>query len=110
MGSDFAPIVLLRLDFLSQPGSKFRKIALADASSSATTERETAVVEVNQLERFSRVLGYAVIAAWSELPQQVQHALFERAVVLGHEAESDESLREELAQFLHNHHKRTAGS
>jgi hypothetical protein len=62
------------------------------------------------IERFSRVLGHAVIAAWSDLPKPVQHELFERAVALGHEAERDESLREELAQFLHEHHKRTAGS
>jgi hypothetical protein len=68
-------------------------------------------MEVNhQIEKFSRVLGHAVIAAWSDLPPQVQHDLFERAVVLGHAEERDESLREELAQFLHNHHKRTAGT
>jgi hypothetical protein len=62
-----------------------------------------------QIERFSRILGRAVIAAWSDLPQQVQHDLFERTVALGHEGERDESLREELAQFLHERHKRTAG-
>ena len=64
----------------------------------------------DQIERISRALGRAVIAAWSELPQHVQHDLFERAVMLGHERERDESLREELAQFLHDHHKRTAGT
>jgi len=63
----------------------------------------------DQIERFSRILGRAVIAAWSDLPQQVQHDLFERAILLGHEGERDESLREELAQYLHEHHKRTAG-
>ena len=63
----------------------------------------------DQLELFSRALGHAVIAAWSDLPKPVQHELFERAVVLGHEAERDESLREKLAQFLHDHHRRTAG-
>jgi hypothetical protein len=64
----------------------------------------------DQIERLSRILGRAVIAAWSDLPQQVQHDLFERAVELGHKGERDESLREELAQFLHEHHKRTAGT
>lgn len=63
----------------------------------------------DQIERFSRILGRAAIAAWSELPQPVQHDLFERAVMLGHEDERDESLREELAHFLHEKHKRTAG-
>jgi hypothetical protein len=75
------------------------------------SEREEPVTQVNpQVDKFSRILGYAVITGWSDLPQQVQHDLFERAVVLGHEAERDEGLREELAQFLHNHHKRTAGT
>jgi len=64
----------------------------------------------DQIDRLSLVLGRAVIAAWSDLPQNVQHDLFERAVMAGHEKERDESLREELAQFLHDHHKRTAGT
>jgi len=64
----------------------------------------------DQIERLSRILGRAVIAAWSDLPKHVQHDLFERAVMAGHEKERDESLREELAQFLHDHHKRTAGT
>lgn len=64
-----------------------------------------------QSERFSRILGDAVIALWSNLPHDVQHDLFERAVLIGHEGEQDESLREELAQHLHHHHhKRTAGT
>ena len=29
--------------------------------------------------------------------------------LLGHQTERDESLREQLAQFLHDHHERTAG-
>jgi hypothetical protein len=41
------------------------------------------------------------------LPQEMQHTLFERAVVLGHRSERDESLREQLAKFLHDHHERT---
>jgi hypothetical protein len=32
--------------------------------------------------------------------------LFEHAVVLGHQGERDESLREQLAKFLHDHHSR----
>jgi hypothetical protein len=35
------------------------------------------------------------------------NTLFERAVVLGHKGERDESLREQLAKFLHDHHPRT---
>jgi len=58
--------------------------------------------------RFAVVLGEAVIARWSALPQELQQELFEHAVVLGHHGERDESLREELARFLHERHPRTA--
>jgi hypothetical protein len=51
----------------------------------------------------------AALDLWSELPRELQQTLFERAVVLGHQTERDESLREQLAQFLHDHHERTAG-
>jgi hypothetical protein len=51
----------------------------------------------------------AALDLWSELPRELQQTLFERAVVLGHQTERDESLREQLAQFLHAHHERTAG-
>jgi hypothetical protein len=58
--------------------------------------------------RYFLVLGAAAAELWSELPQDWQHTLFERAVVLGHQGERDESLREQLAKFLHDHHARTA--
>jgi hypothetical protein len=57
--------------------------------------------------RFFLVLGAAAADLWSELTHELQHTLFERAVVLGHEGERDESLREQLAKFLHDHHART---
>jgi hypothetical protein len=59
-------------------------------------------------ERFVGVMGLAALDLWSELPQEVQQSLFERAVLLGHKTERDESLREQLAQFLHANHERTA--
>jgi hypothetical protein len=58
-------------------------------------------------ERFVGVMGLAAIDLWSELPQEIQQRLFERAVLLGHKSERDESLREQLAQFLHANHDRT---
>ena len=58
--------------------------------------------------RYFLVLGAAAADLWSELPQDLQQQLFERAVVLGHQGEQDESLREQLAKFLHDHHERTA--
>jgi len=59
-------------------------------------------------ERFVAALGLAALDLWGELPQEVQQRLFEQAVVRGHKTERDESLREQLAQFLHDHHERTA--
>jgi hypothetical protein len=47
-------------------------------------------------------LGKAVTAIWSNLPQDVQHELFEHAV-----AAQDDTTRERLAVFLHAIHFRT---
>jgi hypothetical protein len=58
-------------------------------------------------DRYLTVLGAAAADLWSNLPQELQQSLFERAVVLGHKSERDESLREQLAKFLHDHHART---
>ena len=52
-------------------------------------------------------LGKAVTHVWAELPMPIQEKLFEHAVVAGHRTERDESLREQLAKFLHDHHART---
>jgi hypothetical protein len=68
---------------------------------------EGSMAENEGAERFAKVLGEAAIDLWSELPQEFQHQLFERAVRLGHKTERDESLREQLAQFLHARHERT---
>jgi hypothetical protein len=59
------------------------------------------------LKRYLVVLGAATAELWSNLSQELQHTLFERAVMLGHKSERDESLREQLAKFLHDHHART---
>jgi hypothetical protein len=65
------------------------------------------VAEDKNAERYLLVLGTAAADLWSHLPQELQHSLFERAVILGHKSERDESLREQLAKFLHDHHTRT---
>jgi hypothetical protein len=52
-------------------------------------------------------LGEAVLERWAQLPQDIQHTIFEQAVVCGHHDERDESLREQLAEYLHDHHPRT---
>ncbi len=57
--------------------------------------------------RYFLALGAAAADLWSDLPAELQQTLFERAVLLGHQSERDESLREQLAKFLHDHHERT---
>ena len=71
---------------------------------SATSDN---VGEDKNAERYLLVLGTAAADLWSHLPQELQQSLFERAVVLGHKSERDESLREQLAKFLHDHHTRS---
>jgi hypothetical protein len=58
-------------------------------------------------DRFAPLLGAATLHLWAELPAAIQEKLFEHAVVIGHGRERDESLREELAKFLHDRHART---
>ena len=57
--------------------------------------------------RFAPLMGHAAIHVWAELPREVQEKLFEHAIVIGHQSERDESLREQLAKFLHDRHIRT---
>jgi hypothetical protein len=57
--------------------------------------------------RFTALLGEAAIHVWAELPHAAQEKLFEHAVVIGHRRERDESLREQLARYLHDRHART---
>jgi hypothetical protein len=66
-----------------------------------------AVAREAQDRRFVLALGNAALHVWAELPAATQEKLFEHAVVAGHRSERDESLREELAIFLHDHHART---
>jgi hypothetical protein len=53
-------------------------------------------------EQLTRALGEAVIRIWSDLPQDVQDRLFKEAV-----ATQGESIRSQLAVFLHDQHERT---
>jgi hypothetical protein len=54
-------------------------------------------------EQLTRALGEAVIRMWSDLPQDVQNHLFQEVV-----ASQGESIRSQLAVFLHDKHSRTA--
>jgi len=53
-------------------------------------------------DQLTRALGEAVIRIWSNLPQDVQNHLFQEAV-----RSQGESIRPQLAVFLHNKHPRT---
>jgi len=74
----------------------------------ATMQGTSAMASEADLERrFVPLLGAAALHLWAELPQEVQRVLFEHALVIGHRSERDESLREQLAQFLHDRHIRS---
>lgn len=54
-------------------------------------------------DQLTRALGDAVIRIWSNLPQDVQNHLFQEAV-----SSQGESIRSQLAIFLHDKHSRTS--
>ena len=54
-------------------------------------------------DQLTRALGEAVIRIWSNLPQDLQNHLFQEAVT-----SQGESIRSQLAVFLHDKHSRTA--
>jgi hypothetical protein len=54
-------------------------------------------------DQLTRALGEAVIRIWSNLPQDVQNHLFQEAV-----SWQGESIRSQLAVFLHDKHSRTS--
>lgn len=53
-------------------------------------------------ERCEALIGRSALALWSRFPRDVQEMLFEAAV------SGNESLRHDLAVFLHDRHPRTA--
>jgi hypothetical protein len=94
-----------------EPAGRFDDLqACRPARSAGQPDQEermnTKVLNAND-ERFALALGEAVIAAWGKLPKDIQEVIFEQAVRAGHRDERDESLREQLAVFLHEHHPRT---
>jgi len=54
---------------------------------------------------FSLALGQTIIKMWADLPHDIQCHLFEQTV-----ASHGESLRPQLAAFLHDRHPRTAAT
>jgi hypothetical protein len=56
----------------------------------------------NSTLEFERLLGRAALALWSDFPRDVQENLFETAVA------GEDTMRNHLAQYLHDHHPKTA--
>jgi hypothetical protein len=56
-------------------------------------------------EQVIGVLGRAIVKLWSRLPHDVQQHLFEEAV-----RSQDQSVRQQVAVFLHHQHPRTSDS
>jgi hypothetical protein len=69
--------------------------------------KDSASPDPAAVERFTDVLGRGVLEVWSALPRETQQMIFEQALLAGHHTERDESLREQLAAFLHERHPRT---
>jgi hypothetical protein len=92
---------------LDRPAAVTGRDGAIDLAAKTNVLNSSEALTAGENERFSQVMGAAVIALWGELPQPIQEQLFDCAVVLGHQGERDEMLREQLAKFLHDHHERT---
>jgi hypothetical protein len=71
------------------------------ATVSSSVDDERAVLNREE-QHILQCLGAAVIARWTEMPTEVQRALFEHAVSSG-DPRHYTPLREQIARFLHNH-------
>jgi hypothetical protein len=76
--------------------------ALADLGHGAQAHERKGELSPEAADRPSQALGQAVAKCWSILPQEIQHKLFEAAVMAHGEA-----IRQELALYLHGKHDRT---
>ena len=63
---------------------------------------DQAAIEPGEEQEILRCLGAAVITGWADLPRDIQRSLFEAAVAVGRPG------REDIALFLHAHHRDTA--
>jgi hypothetical protein len=91
--------------FLSQDGRGPEHQALIEALANldgGQSNGERDVLSVVTADKLSRALGQAVARGWSSLPQEIQHNLFEAAV-----ASEGETIRQQLAVYLHGKHERT---
>jgi hypothetical protein len=92
---------------LGNPAATTGRDGAIDFAAKTAALESSEPAALDQSDRFSRVIGFATIALWGDLPAPIQEQLFERAILLGHRDERDEMLREQLAKFLHDRHRRT---
>ena len=67
--------------------------------------REARARLAGEQEHILRCLGAAMILQWSDLPRNVQRALFEDAVTMS-EPRKTAALKERIARFLHARHRK----
>jgi hypothetical protein len=65
--------------------------------------KEKGELSVEATDKLCRALGYGVAQCWSTLPQEIQHTLFEVAVM-----SQGEAIRQQLVVYLHGKHERTS--
>jgi hypothetical protein len=85
------------------PEHQALKEALADLGLGPQVPDRKDQTSVDAMDELSRALGQAVAQCWSTLPQEIQHKLFEAAV-----RSQGETMRQELAVYLHGKHDRTS--
>jgi hypothetical protein len=80
-------------------GHRYGRTAAAGTDDAGTPAySETPLMNEN---RFAALLGQAALKVWSDLPRDAQERLFAAAV-------DDGVVANDLAEFLHDHHPRTA--
>jgi hypothetical protein len=80
-------------------------VIVIEASADARLEEAAMDGPSENKELLFHALGEAVVRIWSNLPQAVQQHIFEEAVM-----SQGESMRQQLAVFLHEKHARTLDS
>ena len=76
--------------------------ALTELRHGAPPHENKGELSADAADRLCRALGQAATRCWSSLPQEIQHKLFEAAVM-----SQGEVIRQELAVYLHDKHDRT---
>jgi hypothetical protein len=77
--------------------------SLVETAVAAPLPNDHSRLELSHMDenRFAALLGHAALKVWAELPRDAQERLFDAAV-------DDGVIANELAEFLHDHHPKTA--